>query len=180
MMRPRMSVAPRARRRAQGGLFLIEAMLAILIFALGILGMIAMGGAAVSAQSDAQYRTEAQGHAEAIAAAIALRADRSAGDTALSNSLVLYRHQTTGTDCNFGGAPTADVEVLALTQRVANQTPGLTGLPGSGLQHQQVNVDVDPVAGHNRVTITLCWKAPSDTATRQHTLVTYVNGTKDS
>ena len=49
---------PRRLVPSQGGFFLIEAMVAILIFALGILGLVAMGGTAVSSQSDAQYRTE--------------------------------------------------------------------------------------------------------------------------
>jgi hypothetical protein len=61
---------------AQGGFFLIEAMVAILIFALGILGLVAMGGTAVSSQSDAQYRTEASTLADAIASEIALGIDR--------------------------------------------------------------------------------------------------------
>ena len=48
-----------APSRRQRGFFLIEAMVAMLIFALGILGLVAMGGTAVASQSDAQYRTEA-------------------------------------------------------------------------------------------------------------------------
>ena len=44
-------------------------MVAILIFALGILGLVAMGGTAVTTQSDAQYRTEASSLADAIAGA---------------------------------------------------------------------------------------------------------------
>ena len=63
--------------RPQGGFFLIEAMVAILIFALGILGLVAMGGAAVSSQSDAQYRTEASSLADAIAGEIAIGINRS-------------------------------------------------------------------------------------------------------
>src|SRR5436190_10013246 len=62
----------RAAASVQRGFFLIEAMVAILIFALGILGLVAMGGTAVSSQSDAQYRTEASSLADAIAAQIAL------------------------------------------------------------------------------------------------------------
>ena len=64
------------RAPAQGGFFLIEAMVAILIFSLGILGLVAMGGTAVSSQSDAQYRTEASSLADAIAGQIALGVDR--------------------------------------------------------------------------------------------------------
>jgi hypothetical protein len=50
---------------------------------------------------------------------------------------------------------------------------------GASDVHQRVLVDVDPLNGHNRVTVTLCWRAPSDSALRQHTFVTYVNGTKN-
>ena len=45
--------------RAQRGVFLIEALLAILIFSLGILTLVAIQTTAISAQSDAQYRSEA-------------------------------------------------------------------------------------------------------------------------
>jgi hypothetical protein len=37
---------------------------------------------------------------------------------------------------------------------------------------QQVEIDTGV---NNRVTITLCWRAPNDTAPRRHTLVAYVN-----
>ena len=165
--------------RCQRGLFLIEAMIAILIIALGILGMIAMGGVAVSATSDANYRTEAQSNAEAIAAAISLRADRSSSAPALATSLATFQHQPSGVDCaqTFGGIPTADAEVFRLMQRFANLLPGEPGMVGATGIHQQVLVDTNPATGHNRVTITLCWRAPSDSAVRQHTYVTYVNGT---
>jgi len=43
--------------QSQQGVFLIEALLGILIFSLGVLAMVALGTTAVSAQSDAQFRT---------------------------------------------------------------------------------------------------------------------------
>ncbi len=43
--------------KIKAGLFLLEALIAILVFSLGILGMIAMGGAAIASQSDAQNRS---------------------------------------------------------------------------------------------------------------------------
>ena len=52
---------------SQHGFFLLEALIALLIFSLGILGMVGMGGAAIAAQSDAQYRTEAANYANEIA-----------------------------------------------------------------------------------------------------------------
>ena len=103
----------RAERRArvpqQRGFFLIEAMVAILIFALGILGLVAMGGTAVSSQSDAQYRTEASSIADAIAGEIALGIDRTTEASKVA-TLAAFAHQpspdpsTLPAPCAFTGA----------------------------------------------------------------------------
>ncbi len=161
-------------RAAARGFFLIEAMVAILIFALGILGLVAMGGTAVSSQSDAQYRTEASALADAIAGEIAINLDRT-DETTKAPSLAFFNHHATGasTDCNFTGAATGIASVADLANRAGNAT-ALPGLPGATTAQQQVKVDPAP-ANFNRVEITLCWKAPSDTAMRRHTLVTYIN-----
>lgn len=161
----------------QRGMFLIEALIAILIFALGILGMIAMGGKAVSAQSDAQYRTEASNLADAIAGQIALNVDRSGDSTTIKVSLDAYRHQETGGNCVFNGTPIAPTtpgasSVLALLNKAGASAVGSAGLPGTSPSMQQVVVDT---AQSNRVAITLCWKTPNDAVARRHTLVTYVN-----
>jgi type IV pilus assembly protein PilV len=175
-------VAADSRRLApsQGGFFLIEAMVAILIFALGILGLVAMGGTAVSSQSDAQYRTEASSLADAIAGEVALGIDRT-NDASKAASLLNFAHQATpvpstspapctftGTAVNAGAAP----GVATLLSRAANLGPGL-GLPGATAANQQIFVDAP--GNFNRVVITLCWRTASDGAWRRHTLVTYVN-----
>jgi len=170
----------RAATSVQRGFFLIEAMVAILIFALGILGLVAMGGTAVSSQSDAQYRTEASSLADAIAAQIALGIVRT-DDASKALSLANFAHQPnpppttspppcsfTGTALTSGSAP----DVFPLLQRAANLTAA-PGLPGATDVNQQIFIDAaDPF---NRVVITLCWKTSSDGAWRRHTLVTYVN-----
>jgi type IV pilus assembly protein PilV len=46
-------------RKQQSGVLLLEALIAILIFSLGILGVIGMQASAVAANRDAQYRTDA-------------------------------------------------------------------------------------------------------------------------
>ncbi|MEO5844553.1 MAG: hypothetical protein ABIQ33_06895 [Caldimonas sp.] len=174
----------RAERRrpawSQGGFFLIEAMVAILIFALGILGLVAMGSTAVSAQSDAQYRTEASSLADAIAGELALGIDRSSEATKAA-SLANFVHQpnpaptTVPAPCAFAGtAVTAAAApgLAALIARAANSGTG-PGLPGATAVNQQIFVD--GAGNFNRVVITLCWKTASDSAWRRHTLVTYVN-----
>jgi len=169
-----------AAASAQRVFFLIEAMVAILIFALGILGLVAMGGTAVSAQSDAQYRTEASSLADAIAAQIALGIVRT-DDASKVTSLANVAHQappaptTAPAPCSFSGtaltAATAP-SVFPLLQRAANLGTA-PGLPGASVANQQIFIDTaDPF---NRVVITLCWKTASDIAWRRHTLVTYVN-----
>jgi type IV pilus assembly protein PilV len=163
-----------ASRRGQGGFFLIEAMVAILIFALGILGLVAMGGTAVSSQSDAQYRTDASSLADAIASQIALGVNRGPPGSApqvvsasIAASLPAFAHNPGGVNCAFAGAPTADPAVSALILRALNT------LPGAAASYQQIIVD--PAGSFNRVEITLCWKTASDNVPRRHTVVTYVN-----
>jgi type IV pilus assembly protein PilV len=50
--------------RSQSGIVLLEALIGILIFSLGVLSMVALGATAVTVQADAQYRTEAMNLAE--------------------------------------------------------------------------------------------------------------------
>jgi Tfp pilus assembly protein PilV len=88
------------KKQSQSGLFLLEALIAILIFSLGILGMVAMGGTAVASQSDAQHRTEAANFASDIAAKIALNVDRT-NPASVANFAHL---PTVGGYCNFTGA----------------------------------------------------------------------------
>jgi type IV pilus assembly protein PilV len=49
----------RMNATAQRGVMLLEALIAILIFSIGILGLVAMQGTAISNISDAKYRTDA-------------------------------------------------------------------------------------------------------------------------
>ena len=171
-----MNVALRQRRPQRGqGFVLIEALVAILIFSLGILGMVAMGGTAINAQSDARYRTDASRLVDELASEIALHVNRT-DETALATSLAAYAHQSSGSNCTFSGAASTDPVVTSWLSKVTTVGAGLPGLPGASTS-QQVIVAPGPT-GFNRVEITVCWKDPSTvagTAMRRHTLVTYVN-----
>ena len=162
----------RSVRNSHRGFFLIEAMVAILIFALGVLGLVAMGSTAVASQSDAQYRTDAASLADAIAGQIALGLNRTGATPAIvaankAASLIAFAHQPGGAACAYGGGATLDANLLALVNRAA------AIMPGAGAGTQQILVN--PAGNFNRVEITLCWKTASDAAWRHHTLVTYVN-----
>jgi type IV pilus assembly protein PilV len=155
----------------QSGFFLIEALVAILIFSLGVLGMVALAGTAMGAQTDARYRTDAAALADELAAAIVINVARDNGPN-FTASLNQFQHQPTGANCNFTGAATAEPNAVAWLARVTTQGPGLPGLPNA---NPQILVDTS-ATGFNRVQITVCWQAPNDRAPRQHTLVTYING----
>lgn len=162
--------------RLQRGFLLIEAMIAILIFSLGILGMIAMGGTAIGAQSDARYRTDAQRLVDEIAGSIALDVDRTS-PAALAAALPNYAHQTGGGNCTFSGGPSANAVVTNWVSKATTVGSGLPGLPGSSAANQQILVTSNPTSP-NRVEITVCWRepgTPAGAAMRRHTLVTYVH-----
>jgi type IV pilus assembly protein PilV len=162
---------------------IIEALIAILIFSLGILGMIAMGGTAIGAQSDARYRTDAARLTETMANLIevnavrTLNSSRPAREAALRASLDQFRHQADGTalPCNYSGDAAASPLV---TQWINDVKTVGASLPGAVDAGQQILI-TNTAAGFNRVEITVCWKDPgtaAGTAMRRHTLVTFVNG----
>jgi type IV pilus assembly protein PilV len=162
------------KRSLQQGFFLLEALIAILIFSLGILGMVAMGGAAITATADAQSRTDAARLADEIASKISLNVDRTSVAT-IAASLDPFQHQPGGANCAFTGNASANNMVLNWVDEVRTVGPGLPGLPGASATSQQIRIDTTAAGGFNRVSVTICWQAPSDKAVRQHTLVTYIN-----
>ena len=162
----------------QGGFLVIEALIAILIFSLGILGLVAMGSTAIGAQSDARFRTDAAALADEIANRIAVSVARDLNpvtgpDLVLQASLATFAHLPAGAagpaGCPFNGAPSAQPVVMAWA---ADVLAGPRRLPGATATSQQILVDT---VNFNRVDITICWQTPNDQAMRRHTLVTYIN-----
>ncbi len=176
------------RQHAQG-FFLLEALLAIFIFSLGVLAMVAMGATAIGAQSDAQYRSDAATFANEIATQIWLSMPRptaashtapSTRDAAIVAALNNFQHQLTtnntalGVPCKFTGPASASPVVASWVAEMTDPTKPHS-LPGATAEMQQIVIDTS-ATGNNQVTITICWKAPSDKFERKHTLITYVNG----
>lgn len=168
----------RGSAQTQRGVFLIEALLGILIFSLGILSLVAMQTSAVSAQSDARYRIEAANLAHKVISTMRLNVDRTS-PTASQTSVLAFAHQTTGapSSCSFSG--TASASTL-ITSWVADVTAAGTGLPGATSAMQQITVTpvVDSLGSpaYSLVNVTLCWKAPIDSTPHRLTvagMVTY-------
>lgn len=160
------------------GFFMLEALIAILIFSLGLLGLVAMQGAAISAQSDAQYRAEAAKFANEMLSNMwvnVTRVDIATDKTAAATkaSLAEFTHQPTGADCNFSGAAATNPLVSTWSNRViATGVNG--GLPGATSASHQILIDTS-ATGLNKVTITICWQAPQDKAPRKHIAIGYIN-----
>jgi type IV pilus assembly protein PilV len=152
----------------QHGMILIEALIGILIFSMGILALVAMQTAAVSAQSDAQYRIEAGNLVDKMLYQISLNVDRTTSGS-LQTSLAGFAHQAGGSSCNFSGTPSTNAVV---TNWVTDATAAGKGLPGSTSAMQQILVDP---ANFNQVTVTLCWKGPNEITPHKHTVISYIN-----
>ena len=100
---------------SQGGMFLIEVLVALLLFVVGILGMVKAMAITQAAQTDAQIRTEAASLANEIVQTIWLTAPRGLSATDFNNSLLAFRHQPTAalTGCSFSGNASTNAAVTA-------------------------------------------------------------------
>lgn len=144
--------APVIQRRQSGSL-LIEALIAIVIFSVGILGLISLQANAIALSTDAKYRADAAMLGNQLMARLAI-ADPSAVGT--------FAHQPSGTTpCsptgNVASSPTVN-EWLAEVD---------AALPGADSSKQQITVDTS----NSVVTATICWK-PVNGTQHMHTVTT--------
>lgn len=153
----------------QKGVMLLEALIGILIFSVGILAMVGIQAAAFSASADAKNRADAAAYASDVISRIWMSVDRSS-DANLITSLNNFQLNTGGSDCNFTGGQ-ADNTNTVVTQWVSAVTDSATGLLGATAGMQQIAVST---ADLNRVTVTVCWQTPQDATRRRHQVISYV------
>jgi type IV pilus modification protein PilV len=171
--------------RSQQGSFMLEALIGILIFFLGVLTMIALQASSIAIQTDSQYRAEASNLVDQILGQINLN---SRDNTGAVNAVTLagFSHQPTGgvttcrlldtdalaaTDCcNFAGLASANPLVTDWVAAVSSDAA--TRLPGSTAARQQIVVDAGTA---NQVIVTVCWQGPKDIRPRFHRVIGYVN-----
>lgn len=149
--------------RRQQGVMLLEALIGILIFSVGILGLVGLQAVSINAVSDAKYRADA-----------ALLANQIISQMWADNpsNLAGYQHkQTTSSTCNFTGSSSTNANVVAWLGSSTTAGSVLNQLPGTNAATQQIVIGTD-----NTVTVTLCWKPPN--APTYHRLVTgtQING----
>jgi type IV pilus assembly protein PilV len=151
----------------QSGVMLLEALIGILIFSIGILAIVGLQAASVKNQADAKYRADASYFANQIIGQMWL--DRGVNDANLPS----YAHYPTPAitaaappGCNPTGAASGNANVTAWTAKLA------ATMPGAVATRQQIIVN--PANG-NQVMVAVCWKAPQDANYHKHLAVTYIN-----
>ena len=143
----------RGKRRSQSGVMMLEALIGILIFSLGILAMVGMQAAAISTTSDARDRTEASNLAADIVGELWL--DRA--------NLVNYV---------YDGSGTPPAALANWVTRVEN------ALPGAANNHPTVTVGASgtlPAAVGTEVEVVVFWQNPSDPNVRRFAMTAYIN-----
>jgi len=146
--------------RAQEGVMLLEALIGILLFTVGILALVGLQASMIRATNDVQYRSEATYLANQIIGRIWL--DR----TNVAN----YAHRPTGggATCDPTGADGTNAVTTAWLTTVTSTLPGATAAM------QQIVVDTT-AAANNRVTVRVCWRGPQDAAPRNIVATANIN-----
>ncbi|KXS31911.1 MAG: putative Tfp pilus assembly protein PilV [Candidatus Gallionella acididurans] len=138
--------------RAQQGSVLLEGLISILLFSVGILAIVGMQAAAIKNTSDAKYRADASYFANQIIGQ--MWADRA--------NLPSYNNNAIA-----GTAPCNPTGTLSIYPNVTGWLNAVTtSLPNAVSGVQQIVVNA---AANNLVTVTVCWKPPQ--ATTWHNFV---------
>ncbi len=155
----------------QKGMLLVEVLVALLLFVVGILGLVKAMGISQKAMADTASRSESSTFASDMVQKIRVAADTSSL-AAFQTSLQSFQHLEISTSpCVFSGTPSANALVTAWATDVQS---GPHHLPGSSASMQQILVDTS-ATGFNKITVTVCWKGPNDTHLRRNTYSAYVN-----
>ena len=168
-------------QRSQRGVFLLEVLIAIVIFAIGILAMISMQAVSVAAQNDSQYRTEAEHLIDQLTSQMRMVVTHdSATGNIIASSFTDFAHNPGGPLCAFD---TTIQSGLPIAVAWLNSVRGLDGggnpIPGKGLPgvtEARVQILTDnSTPGINQVRVTICWQAANDKAAHSHSVVAYID-----
>ncbi len=142
----------RALRKGQSGVMLLEALIGILIFSLGILAMVGMQTMGIKLATDSRDRAEASNLASQLVGQMWLN----------RGALASYQYSGTGTP------PTA------LTTWVAQVN---AALPNAAANPPIVTVGASPLGASagSQTTVTLRWNSPTDSTVHQYVMTAYIN-----
>jgi type IV pilus assembly protein PilV len=147
---------------SQAGSVLIETLVALLLFAFGVVSMVALQAASVGFAGQAKSRSDAAFLAEQIVGQ--MWADK-------RSNLSSYAHNASGALCNFTGSASANTSVTSWLGNATKPGSVFHSLPGASASYYQILVGTD-----KKVQVTLCWKSSADTAPRNFVLATQIDG----
>jgi type IV pilus assembly protein PilV len=141
----------------QAGSVLLEAMISILIFSIGILAMVGMQATAINNVSDAKYRADAGFFADQIIGT--MWAARAATVTASGTS---YSPDPSFAcaNCTATSGGNAATQLWVGTKGVAGALP---------------NPSASIAISGQQVTVTLTWQPPQAATAHKHSAVTFIN-----
>jgi type IV pilus assembly protein PilV len=145
-MENNMSIPAKAGIR-QRGATLLEALIGILIFSIGILALVGMQALAIKHMSDAKYRSDASFFANEII-----------------GQMWVNRASLGSYDFPGAGAPPAAISSWVTS--IQNALPGVTAA---------ANLPIITVAG-TTVTVTVRWQLPGGADVHRHITMAYING----
>ena len=131
--------------RQQQGAILLEGLIAILLFSMGILAIVGLQAAAIKTVADSQYRLQA---------------------SFLANRLVAQMWANTDDISSYVVPGGADAD--AWVQEVNSS------LPGTESNEPKVEITGNATDGYT-VTISVNWQAPGETAPHNYTTMAYIN-----
>jgi type IV pilus assembly protein PilV len=130
--------------KKEQGMIIIEGIMAILIFSLGVLAIVGMQAVSIKNSADSKYRSDASFLANQIIGQMWVD----------QPNLAQYAHHATAgaSPCTPGGAPSGNANVTAWLATLSS------ALPGADESKQQI-----AIGANNVVTVTVCWRGPQET-----------------
>lgn len=138
------------RRHGESGSMLLEALISILIFSMGILAIVGMQAASIKNAGDAKYRIDASMLANQLIGQMWV-GDRTAATL------------QTNFSSPAGAAYIAWLGTYGTTGTVMDSLPGVAANPPTVVIVTIPGVN-PPITTSNQVTVTVFWQAPNDTA----------------
>lgn len=140
--------ALKTMRINQKGSMVLEAMISILIFSIGILAIIGLQAASIKSTAGAKYRTDA---------------------SLLANQIIGQMWIADKTNATLVGnfSSPSGARYTAWKATVAQALPGVTGVAA--------NAPTIVIDASNKATITLFWQAPNEDAPHSYTTIAVVN-----
>ena len=133
----------------QRGATLLEALIGILIFSIGILALVGMQALAIKHMSDAKYRSDAAFFANEII------------------GQMWVNRGSLGTTYAFSGSGTPPAAINGWVTSIQNSLPGVTAAANT--------LPIIIVAG-TTVTVTVRWQLPGGADVHRHITMAYING----